>query len=287
VGRSLRSFFTFAFIELGNVMDLIEIGHNETSTQDHGDAHTVAESHSAATVSMALRRTRYGLLKATQADDLIARSLAEYGEWIDQELDTIGSLIDEGHVTVQYGAEYGAHALYLASLVGKTGEVHVVEPRRLQHIGLCMAVALNDLCNVYPHHAALAERIGRVELKASGEQPAERTPALPLDAMELSNLHLLKINPPGALMSVLAGASETLRRYKPAIYFRLSTMELAATEVAALKTHGYRCWSHHPHLYNPSNLLGNKRNIFPGWAYQNIVAIHRDAPARFEYLTEI
>jgi FkbM family methyltransferase len=268
-------------------MDLIEIGHNENPAQDHGGPFTVGEPRATASVSLALRRTRYGVLKATQSDDLIARSLAEYGEWIDQELDTLGALIDQGHVAVQYGAEYGVHALYLSSLVGKTGEVHVVEPRRLQHIDLCMAVALNDLSNVYPHHAALAERIDRVELKASGEQPAERTPTLPLDAMGLSQLHLLKINPPGVLMSVLAGASETLRRFKPAIYFRLSTMELAATEVAALKTHGYRCWSHHPHLYNPSNLSGNKHNIFPGWAYQNVVAIHRDAPARFDGLTEI
>jgi FkbM family methyltransferase len=236
---------------------------------------------------VALWRTRYGILKASQADDLVANSLAKYGEWIEQELDTIGTLLDQGHVVVQYGAEYGAHALYLSTLVGEAGEVHVVEPRRLEHIGLCTAVALNDLRNVYPHHAALAERIERMELKASGAQPAERARTMPLDAMELPSLHLLKINPPGALMSVLAGASETLRRHKPAIYFRLSTMELAATEIAALKTHGYRCWSHHPYLYNASNLSGNKVNIFPGWAYQNIVAIHRDNPAEFEYLLEI
>ncbi|GLQ98372.1 hypothetical protein [Dyella mobilis] len=269
-------------------MDQIEVSKNEISVPEVPSAIAKAPStRASANAGVALWRTRYGILKANQATDLVARSLTRYGEWIEQELDTIGTLLDEGHVAVQYGAEYGAHALYLSDLVAETGEVHVVEPRRLEHIGLCTAVALNDLHNVYPHHAALGERAERIELKPVGELPAERVHCMPLDAMELTALNLLKINPPGALMSVLAGASETLRKHKPAIYFRLSTMEQAVTEVAALKTHGYRCWSHHPYLYNPSNLLGNKLNIFPGWAYQNVIAIHRDAPAEFEYLLEI
>jgi FkbM family methyltransferase len=246
-----------------------------------------APARPASNAGVPLWSTRYGIVQANQADDVIARSLSKYGEWIEQELDAIGTLLDEGSIAVQYGAEYGAHALYLSSLVGDSGEVHVVEPRRLEHIALCTAVALNNLRNVYPHHVALGERAGRLEMPASPSQPTERSRMIPVDSLELSNLHLLKINPPGALMSVLAGATETLRQHKPAIYFRLSTMELAATEVAALKTHGYRCWSHLPYLYNPSNLSGNKLNIFPGWAHQNVIAVHRDAPAEFEHLPEL
>lgn len=251
------------------------------------DAATQAPARPGSNPGVSLWNTRYGIVQARQADDVVARSLSKYGEWIEQELDTIGSLLDDGHVAVQYGAEYGAHALYLSSLVGNSGEVHVVEPRRLEHIALCTAVALNGLRNVYPHHVGLGDRSGRMELPASNEQPEERARMVPLDSLELSHLHLLKINPPGALMSVLAGAAETLRQHKPAIYFRLSTMELAANEVAALKTHGYRCWSHLPYLYNPSNLSGNKQNMFPGWAHQNVIAVHRDAPAEFEHLPEL
>lgn len=234
-----------------------------------------------------LWNTRYGIVQANQAEDVVARSLSKYGEWSEQELDTIGALLDEGSIALQYGAEYGVHALYLSSLVGESGEVHVVEPRRMEHIALCTAVALNHLDNVYPHHVALGDRSGRLELPAAGQQPAERSRMVALDALELPNLHLLKINLPGTLMSILAGATSVLRQHKPAIYFRLSTMELAATEIAALKTHGYRCWSHLPYLYNASNLSGNKLNIFPGWAHQNVIAVHRDDPAEFEHLPEL
>jgi FkbM family methyltransferase len=231
--------------------------------------------------------TRYGIVQASQADDVVARSLSKYGEWSEQELDTLSALLDDGGIALQYGAEYGAHALYLSSLVGDRGEVHVVEPRRMEHIALCTAVALNHLRNVYPHHVALGERSGRLELPPSGEQDAERSRVVSLDSLELPNLHLLKINVPGSLMSILGGANEALRQHKPAIYFRLSTMELAATEIAALKTHGYRCWSHLPYLYSPANLSGNKVNIFPGWAHHNVIAVHRDAPAEFEHLPEL
>ncbi|GAB2581575.1 hypothetical protein ISP15_05925 [Dyella jejuensis] len=268
-------------------MSQAEISTKEVVANDAAATVAKAPSRPGNNPGVSLWSTRYGIVQARQADDVVARSLSKYGEWIEQELDTIGSLLDDGAVALQYGAEYGAHALYLSSLVGNSGEVHVVEPHRLEHIALCTAVALNNLRNVYPHHVGLGDRAGRMDIPASHGQPEERARMVPLDSLELANLHLLKINPPGALMSTLAGAVETLRQHKPAIYFRLSSMELAANEVAALKAQDYRCWSHLPYLYNPSNLSGNKQNIFPGWAYQNVIAVHRDAPAEFGHLPEL
>jgi FkbM family methyltransferase len=234
-----------------------------------------------------LWNTRYGVVQASETDDLLARSLNSYGEWAERELDIIGALLDEGSVAVQYGAELGAQTLGLARIVGDTGQIHVVEPRRLEHITLCTSVALNGLRNVYPHHVALGDRNGHVELPASSSHSHERARLAALDSMELPAPQLLKINPLGCLLPVLAGAGDTLRQHKPAIYFRLSTMELAVNEIAALKARGYRCWSHLPHLYNPSNFSGNKRNIFPGFVNQNVIAVHQDASTGFEHLVEL
>jgi FkbM family methyltransferase len=268
-------------------MSQVDSTKKEAATAEPAASGTKAASRPMANPGVPLWSTRYGIVPANQADDVIARSLSKYGEWSEHELDTLGAVLDEGGIALQYGAEYGAHALYLSSLVGDTGEVHVVEPRRMEHIALCAAVALNHLRNVYPYHVALGERSGRLELPASSEQQAERSRMVSLDSLELPKLHLLKINVPGSLMSILSGATEVLRQHKPAIYFRLSTMDFAATEITALKMHGYRCWSHLPYLYNPSNLSGNKINIFPGWAHQNVIAVHRDTPAEFEHLPEL
>ncbi|HTV87287.1 MAG TPA: FkbM family methyltransferase [Dyella sp.] len=247
----------------------------------------VHKALSKAVPSVPLWNTRYGMVHDNQADDVIARSLSSYGEWAEQELDLVGALLDEGNVALQYGAEHGAHALYMSKLVGVAGEVHVVEPRRLPHIALCTALGLNNVRNVHPWQAALGDRQGSVDLPASTDQPEERVRMLTLDALKLSALHLLKINLHGCLLALLSGAGETLRKHKPAIYFRLSTLESAANEVAALKETGYRCWSHLPYLYNAGNFAENKRNIFPGWSHQNVIAVHRDAPVNFQHLPEI
>jgi len=262
-----------------NVMDAI------TNTKGAHINPTLAAASAQPVVPM--WNTRYGIVPAGQTDDLVTQSLMSYGEWAEHELDIIAALLDEGCIAVQYGAELGAQTLGLARLVGDTGQVHVIEPRRLAHITLCTSVALNGLRNVYPHHVTLGDRNGQVDMPASLGHPQERARLAALDSIELPALQLLKINAPGCLLPVLAGAGGMLREYKPAIYFRLSTMELAVSEIAALKAKGYRCWSHLPHLYNPSNFSGSKQNIFPGFVNQNVIAVHQDTPAGFEHLVEL
>ena len=233
-------------------------------------------------------QTRYGLVLAQDSRATMARSLAEYGEWIEQELDTLGALLDEGHVALEYGAEYGAQTLWLSQLVGTNGQVHVVEPRRFEHIALCSTLALNLVRNVYPLHAALGDsRHTTVFLAAADDQPEETCRQVALDALRMNKLNLIKVNRPGGLLPMLAGAEATLRNHRPSIYFRLSNTDLATEEINALKSLGYRCWSHLPYLYSARNFSGSAANIFPGWVSQNVIATHREAAAEFVHLNEL
>lgn len=269
---------------------------NEEQTSTDITETTAAQAAQAPATSTEARRngkpsfwqTRYGLVLAQDSKATMARSLAEYGEWIEQELDTLGALLDEGHVALEYGAEYGAQTLWLSQLVGANGQVHVVEPRRLEHIALCSTLALNQIRNVYPLHAALGEsRNATVCLAAADGQPEETSRQLALDALRMSKLHLIKVNRPGGLLPMLAGAESTLRNHRPSIYFRLSDTDLATEEINALKSMGYRCWSHLPYLYSARNFSGSSSNIFPGWVSQNVIATHREATAEFVHLNEL
>ncbi|WP_114241790.1 hypothetical protein [Dyella sp. C9] len=233
-------------------------------------------------------QTRCGLILAQPCRTPVTRSLSEYGEWIEQELDTIGALLDEGQAVLQYGAEYGAQTLWLSKLVGQGGRVHVVEPRRLDHIALCSTLALNGVRNVYPLHAALGEKQGAtVYLDAADDQPAETCTQMTLDALRLGKLHLVKVNRAGGLLPLLAGAEATLRHDHPIIYFRLSHSDQAMEEIKALKGLGYRCWSHLPYLHSALNFAGSTSNIFPGWVSQNVIATHREADEVFSHLLEL
>lgn len=222
--------------------------------------------------------TRYGLVKAVPTDNPVARSLQRYGEWSEKEIDLLGTCLQEGQHVLEFGAEYGAHTLWLSQAVGPLGKVHVFEPARRAFQLLCANVAINELGNVYAQAQWLGTRAGEV---ASADVPA----LLPLAAMEAERfrctsvdesacgpLHLIKNNVQGALLDLLAGAGETIRRDRPLLYTRLSGLQRAEEEVRAIKELGYRCWSHVPYLYNADNFRKDGANIFPGCVWQNVIA---------------
>ncbi|UPG87330.1 hypothetical protein L2Y94_08245 [Luteibacter aegosomatis] len=223
--------------------------------------------------------TRYGVAAAVGGNDPVVRSLRVYGEWAEHETDLLSGLLEEGHTVLELGGDYAAHAMWMARAVGATGQVHVVEPRRIRFQQLCANVALNGLDNVFAHPLWLGRTNGKIALTAGGEQ--EQVRMATLDSLALDALHLIKVNLTHALVEAVAGAAETLRVHRPLIYARLSGMEHAADEVAALKSAGYRVWSHLPYLFNVDNHAGATENIFPGLVHQNIVAAPADAPFSF------
>lgn len=226
-----------------------------------------------------LLTTRYGIAAKVSGNDAVARSLRVYGEWAEHETDLLSGLIEEGHSVLELGGDYAAHTLWIARAVGTQGRVHVVEPRRMRFQQLCANVALNGLDNVFAHPIWLGRAQGEIALTTDSDPEQVRMSTL--DGLSLGALHLIKINMTHALVDALAGGSETIRMHRPLIYARLSGMERAADEVAAIKSLGYRVWSHLPYLFNADNHAGTTENIFPGIVQQNVVAAPADG--RFEF----
>ncbi|KLD64089.1 hypothetical protein Y882_08370 [Dyella japonica DSM 16301] len=235
--------------------------------------------------------TRYGVINAISADSLVVRSLTELGEWMEQELDLLSTFVEEGQTIVEFGAEYGAHTLWLSRAVGAKGEVHTAEPRRLVFQQLCANLALNGLLNVHTLPVWLGRQSGLTQLTEliSGidEASDERVRIANVDSLGLEALHLLKINQPGTVEAVLAGADDIVRKHRPVIYLRLGTAEHSFGEIKAIKDLGYRCWSHMPYLFNKSNYADLGDNIFPGRAFQNVIAAPIEGRLAFEHLHEI
>ncbi len=234
-----------------------------------------------------LTPVRYGISTTLPQDNAVARSLMRYGEWMEQELDLLGSFVQDGETVLEFGGEFAAHALWLARAVGERGSVHIAEPHRLNLQRVCANLALNGITNAYTHSAWLGEQGGTIELLPAGSEP-QPVRSISVDSLGLGALHLLKVNIPGALSSVLAGADDTLRQFRPTIYLRLGpAVEQAVQDVRALKDRGYRCWSHLPYLFNPDNFNGSDENLFPGWVHQNLVAVPVESRLEFERLREV
>jgi hypothetical protein len=220
--------------------------------------------------------TRYGITAAVATDNVVARSLQLYGEWAEHETNLLSGLLDEGQSVLEFGGDFAAHALWMAHAVGPLGQVHVVEPRRLRFQQLCANVALNQLDNVFTHPAWLDRSAGQRRLG-----PKEAVRAITVDSLQLEAVHLLKFNLPDTLVDALAGARETLREHRPLLYVRLSGIDQAAAEIAAMKAQGYRVWSHVPYLYNVDNHAGIEHNIFPGIVQQNAIAAPSESHFEF------
>ncbi len=235
-----------------------------------------------------LWKTRYGIAASVSAKNLVARSLQQYGEWVEQELDLLSGFVQDGQTVLEFGGDYGAHTLWLSRAVGDKGTVHVAEPRRIELQQLCANLALNGLGNVYTHSAWLGRDSGQVKLAdlLPGSSD-ERARSISVDHLGLDALHLLKVNLPGTLVPLLQGADEIVRRFRPIVYFRLGTAEQAVAEVKALKDHGYRCWSHLPYLFNGDNYAGNSDNMYPGCVHQNVIAAPIETRMEFDRLREI
>ena len=240
-----------------------------------------------------LWQTRYGLVAAMPAGNHAARSLLQYGEWMEQELDMLSTWLQDGQTVLEFGAEYGCHALCMAQTVGDAGTVHVVEPVRLAFQLLCANLALNGMRNVHTSSNWLGAGQGNIAAAAieqRGSHAAEDGEVFRIsnvDAMGLQSLHLLKISIPGTLRGVLAGATDTLQTHRPIIYARLGGVDTAEAEIRTLKELDYRCWSHTPYMFNADNHAGQTGNIFPGCVSQNVIAVPVEASCDLDPALEL
>lgn len=243
-------------------------------------------------VQQGLWPVKHGVVASVPQHCRVGQSVRLYGEWLEQELELLGRVVAAGHTVLEFGGDYGVQTLWLARAVGEQGTVHVAEPRRLHAQTAAANLALNAIDNGHVHPFWLGRAGGMLWLEDSGASHDagvdQRVRSQALDQLPLAALHLLKINFPGALGAVLHGGGDVLRRLRPVVYFRLGQRAEAATQdIATLKAHGYRCWSHLPYLYSPTNHAGSQQNIFPGWVSRNIIAAPVEQGRVFDSLSEV
>src|SRR5215471_4690154 len=138
-----------------------------------------------------------------------------------------------GGVAIDVGANLGEWSVPLARAVGDEGGVLCIEPNPAIAAALEAMLRVNNLAQAEVLPVALAAQDGEGRLLAEREDtgrsrlsPADGTIPVPLRRLDgivaerrLTRLDLLKIDVEGYERFVLAGASETLRRLRPAVIF--------------------------------------------------------------------
>jgi FkbM family methyltransferase len=248
-----------------------------------------------------LARCRYGPMLYLATDQYVGRSLDRYGEFSEDEADLLRMIIEPGWTILEVGANMGAHSVFLARATGPTGFLLAFEPQRVIFQILCANVALNALSNVYTYHAA----VGRDETKLTvpcfdytvernyghvglGSWPeGDLVSQLTIDSLSLPSCHLIKIDVEGMEGEVIAGAEQTIRRFRPVLYVENDREEKSAALIGQLFTLGYRLYWHLPPLFNPKNFFGATEDVFGARYSGNMLGIHNAVEQHIQGLREI
>ena len=233
-----------------------------------------------------LQACRYGLMLFNKNDAYVGRSLKYYGEFSEGESEVFAMFIKQGNTVVEVGANIGAHTLFLSQLVGDRGEVVAIEPQRIVYQTLCANLALNSTANVRAYQVGVGDKMGEIVVPYTdpnqphnfggvslGDGEGEQVPLITLDSLNLKRCDLLKLDVEGMECEVIAGAHDTLKRFKPIMYVENDRREKSAQLIQMIHELGYRLWWHQPPLFNKDNYAGNKNNIFGDIVSLNMICL--------------
>jgi FkbM family methyltransferase len=228
--------------------------------------------------------TRHGTLRFNRHDLYVGRSLEQYGEYSEGEVELFRQLVSPGDVVVEAGANIGALTVPLSKFVGSKGHVYAFEPQPLMFQTLCTNVALNDCHNVVAKKLGLGRSMTRMSTpRVDPNQPnnfgglsllqhgeGEAVEVVTIDSLELARCRLIKADVEGMEEDVISGALKTIARCRPLLYLENDRPEHSSALLRFLMDLNYRIWWHCPPLFNPDNFFQNPNNLFPNLASINI-----------------
>lgn len=244
---------------------------------------------------------RYGIMSFFRNDAIIGRSLREYGEWAQAEIDFLLSLIKPGDIVIDAGAFIGTHTLAFAKHVGLSGQVYAFEPNPRAFEVLHLNVIHNELTNVIPFDVALSDVSGSAgvqqldptESDNPGKFSLSISPGLSthvetivintetLDKYKLEKCDLLKIDVEGWELKVLQGAVETIRRFRPIIYTECLSIHNGWQLYEFMKQEGFHFFLHNELCFNPRNFRNSKKNFLVDARESNLVFVPEEKLSSF------
>jgi len=175
-------------------------------------------------------------------------------------VDHLRLLVRPGSTIVDVGANVGFFTLKFSRWVSEGGRVLAIEPEPLNVDALKRAVARSGSSNVDVIQAAAAEKEGELFLSFNPHNPADHRLAkqgIAIRAVTIDGLmkdlgwpvvSLIKVDVQGAEPRTLAGAQETITRFKPAIFIEIDDKALheagytADHLIESLRTQGYKMY---------------------------------------------
>lgn len=171
-------------------------------------------------------------------NEAIYEWIQKTGTWERHFTDIAKSLLTEGDICIDAGANFGWHTLIMSHLVGNTGKVYSFEPVRILFQQLNTNIFLNGLTNVYTYHSALGNEeryVGVPDLDffvpditnygdTSINYDAKDIPMKTLDNLDIfPSLKLFKIDVQGLELQVLQGSKSNIVINRPYLFVEVES----------------------------------------------------------------
>lgn len=227
---------------------------------------------------MSIVTTRYGQFRIIEADNFISKSLKEYGEWAQQEIDFLLHFIKLGDSVADVGAFIGTHSRAFSGAVGAKGTVYAFEPRNDIFNILLENVELSSIKNIKIFQCALGNEhrefkiseilpnlknnFGSFSLNALRNLNGTGIELRTLDEFRIVHLDFIKIDVEGMEIDVLLGGEATISRDRPVIFAEVNSLQGGVPLLQWCVSHQYLMFcALHP-AYNQNNFAGNSANFF-------------------------
>ena len=243
--------------------------------------------------------TRYGKMFVLDSDQVISKSLIEYGEWSQGEISLLERFIKPGMTVLDIGANIGSHTLAFSKAVGPNGRVLAFEPQPTIFGLLAVNVTKNDASNVLMLNAGAGAAPGWIDLPninyarpnnfgalrigpflTGGEKEVNHTP-VPIhrldDLKAAAGAHVIKIDVEEMEAAVLEGARGLISKSRPIMLVENELPGKTSEAVLGLLFEmEYDVYWQSASIFNPNNFNKNKKNLFPDQACMNVFALPRE-----------
>lgn len=246
---------------------------------------------------------KHGKFILNDFDMDISKHMSMYGEWAEQELQLFMSIVKQGDIVIDAGANLGAFTVPLAKLVGPTGHVHSFEPQKIINQRLNANIVLNELENVDVYLAALGNSTGQITVPMLNYStssnfgalslltPVEnqtdewtyKVPLITLDSIDFYNPFtghscpsFIKMDVEMMEKYVLQGATALINRCRPIIHTENNAKQTTAGLVQQLYELNYVPFWDIKTAYNPANFNNVSEDITNGYFNINMINIPRE-----------